>query len=360
MEQHREPLARLAQEVTYLGHSHSLVRVGLINDDEPSPTWGQDWIAATGSTLRVPYRGRLKELMGQFERSQKSVRAVRPNPSLVTRTFTRPLEPPPPETIFDPDTVITFADQGGFVPALEAFPLAAKRLRDALLKVAADRGIAVPALLSGHDPDGTPTETPHLAIVPLGDVGWSHSQGRLMGLALIWPRSTADSERKDVLRILSNFVRGGEGECGILNFGRCGTWSIALAADPDRASLRFGRYARPARRWGTVLPLVLDRHPKDRAGEDIVSIVARACVNVGLPQEMIEGLDVEVYKYAPIKGAPSSRTVASTLPADSPYRNRPLVHLVLTFPRPVRGPLILGAGRYRGLGLCLPLEGEAS
>jgi CRISPR-associated protein Csb2 len=33
------------------------------------------------------------------------------------------------------------------------------------------------------------------------------------------------------------------------------------------------------------------------------------------------------------------------------------VHAVLRFARPVAGPLVLGRGRYRGLGLFLPLEG---
>jgi CRISPR-associated protein Csb2 len=40
----------------------------------------------------------------------------------------------------------------------------------------------------------------------------------------------------------------------------------------------------------------------------------------------------------------------------SPYRSKPFAHLVLTFVRPIRGPLILGAGRFRGLGLCVPLD----
>jgi CRISPR-associated protein Csb2 len=32
------------------------------------------------------------------------------------------------------------------------------------------------------------------------------------------------------------------------------------------------------------------------------------------------------------------------------------VHAVIQFGAPVEGPLVLGAGRYLGYGLCLPLD----
>ncbi len=133
----------------------------------------------------MPYPGRLRELRQRYEQS-KDGRLARPNPSLALRNFQIERKVPLPETMFDADGVLIFADDGGLAPALDAFPLVAKRLRDALLKSAG--GLPVPALLSGHDPDGRPTTAPHIATVPLADVGWTHSQGRLMGLALVWPR----------------------------------------------------------------------------------------------------------------------------------------------------------------------------
>ena len=74
----------------------------------------------------------------------------------------------------------------------------------------------------------------------------------------------------------------------------------------------------------------------------------------------IEGLDIEIHKHSPVRAAPSAQEVGQSLPADSPYHGRPLRHLVLTFARPIRGPLIIGAGRFRGLGLCLPLDDGAA
>jgi CRISPR-associated protein Csb2 len=215
-------------------------------------------------------------------------------------------------------------------------------------------------LLSGHDVDRRPTAEPHLAIVPLADVGWKHSQGRLLGLGLVWPRDVDDADRKAALRVIAAFLRNGDADVSLLHFGHDGSWRLALAPDAERASLRFERYARVAARWGTVLPTVLDRHPKDKPSEDLATIVATACINAGLPADAVDGLNIEIHKYSPVRAAPSAREVEHTLASDSPYRGRPLRHLVLTFARPIRGPLIIGAGRFRGLGLCLPLDDRAA
>jgi CRISPR-associated protein Csb2 len=178
-----------------------------------------------------------------------------------------------------------------------------------------------------------------------------------MGVALLWPSTTAENERQMALKVLAAFLRKGFGE---LHFGRNGTWRIGLEPASDRASLRVGRYARPSRRWGTVLPVVLDRYPKNKAGEDLAALVTQACLNIGLPEQAMDGLDIEIHKYSPIAGAPAVRLVIDSLSEDSPYRGRAVLNIVLTFAGPVRGPLVLGAGRFRGLGFCLPLSESAA
>jgi CRISPR-associated protein Csb2 len=352
---HRDALARLAAEVTYVGHSHSLVRVAVVDCGDSSAMADAVWTGQQPLALRVPHKDRLRHLSQQYERSKTGPRIVRPNPSLAIKRFEPQSGPKPAFTLFDSQNVIVLADDGGFVPALVAFPLVAKRLRDALLKLAS-QSTPIPALLSGHDLDRRPTAEPHLAIMPLADVGWKHSQGRLMGLALAWPRQVAEADRRAALKAIAAFLHSETVDAGLLHFGRDGSWKLVLAPDAERASLRFERYARVAARWGTVLPMVLDRHPKDKPGEDLATIIATGCVNCGLPPDAVEGVEIEIHKHSPLRSAPSAPEVEQGLAADSPYRGRPLRHLVLTFARPIRGPLIIGAGRYRGLGLCLPLD----
>jgi CRISPR-associated protein Csb2 len=355
LDEHRDALARLASEVTYLGHSHSLVRVALIEAE--SVLADQSWIEQRGSTLRVPFKRRLLDLADRYQRSKENGQINRPAPSLVARRFRHPATQLPQRSLFDPDNVTVLADVGGFAPDLVAFPLVAKRLRDVFLKIASDNGFLIPTILSGHDTEGRATREPHLAIIPLADVGWKYSQGRLMGVPLVWPREVTDADRRIVLQVIVTFLRG-DGEVGLLHFGRQGSWSLALDPDSTRTSLRVARYVRAARRWGTVLPAALDRHPKDKLGEELASIITNACVNIGLPKEAVDGLDIEIHKRAPVRAAPSAVEVRNALAQDSSYRSKPLVHLILHFQQPVCGPLILGAGRFRGLGLCLPLDEE--
>ena len=111
-------------------------------------------------------------------------------------------------------------------------------------------------------------------------------------------------------------------------------------AEPERSSLEPTRYRRVSKTWITVTPMAFDRHPK-REGE-AERIVVRSCRSIGLP----EPSSVEISRGSPFRGAADSRE----------YRveGRMLRHLALTFDQAVRGPVLLGAGRYRGLGLCLP------
>lgn len=353
LQTHKPALSRLASEVTYIGHSHSLVRVHVVERMPDVPNLS--WMKGAPSSLRVPYPGRFKELRKAFVRTQETGQDIRPKPSLAAQVFTA-VKADQPMTCFDNRNITVLADAGGYAPTLAAFPLVARRLRDALLQCMPE-GRAIPTLLSGHEPDGTPTLSAHLAIIPFADVGWAYSSGRLLGLGLLWPREVSTENRRAVLQGIAAFLQRDAGEAGLLHFGRSGSWKIALTPDVRLASLRPDRYTRPVRRWGTVLPMVLDRHPKKRPGATLADIITRSCLNIGIPEVALDGLDVELHKHSPIKSAPSVKEVCASLPQDSPYQGKALVHVAITFASPVAGPLLLGAGRFRGLGLCLPLDG---
>jgi CRISPR-associated protein Csb2 len=57
-------------------------------------------------------------------------------------------------------------------------------------------------------------------------------------------------------------------------------------------------------------------------------------------------------------GVPSAATFAP-YPRHGHGLRRVCVHAALHFADPVTGPLLLGAGRYFGIGLCRPREREA-
>ena len=87
-------------------------------------------------------------------------------------------------------------------------------------------------------------------------------------------------------------------------------------------------------------------------------MLAAACTNIGLP----EPVQIEIHKHSAVRAAPScypARGRAArpdwSFPKGASFRDRVRRHVVLRFGQAVRGPIVLGAGRYHGLGLCLAI-----
>jgi CRISPR-associated protein Csb2 len=348
--EHLAALSRLAREVTYVGHSASLVRMAFL------PTAGEHttnsgWLdAADGALMRMPYAGRLAELRGRYASGRPSVA------STVTMTFRSERRRFPQAGAFAMGHAIVFAHAGGFRPSLDAFPLVSKRLRDALLATARDNRLPIAELISGHRADGSPSRADHAALVPLANVGWTYSDGALLGLAILWPRGVAPEERVSALRVIQAFLKSSAGNVPLLHFGRAGSWQLRIDGERDLASMNLRRYAGPSKTWASVLPIVLDRHPKRQPGSDAPSVVATMLVRAGVPADMIGKAQLDILSTSDVRGAPSAPAVRASLPPDSPYRGRPMLHVRLSLPEAVSGPIILGAGRHRGLGLLLPTE----
>jgi CRISPR-associated protein Csb2 len=142
-------------------------------------------------------------------------------------------------------------------------------------------------------------------------------------------------------------------------------WTIHLAPEesPDPSlALQPSRWTKPSLKWQTVTPIILDRHPKPHFGKDpvawqasCVNIISEACQRIGLP--IPERIDVSPHSTLP--GVPSARAFAApTARSGRPPRFH--IHASIQFSEPVEGPLLLGAGRYRGYGLCLPIQSQSS
>jgi CRISPR-associated protein Csb2 len=114
-------------------------------------------------------------------------------------------------------------------------------------------------------------------------------------------------------------------------------------------SLRFERYAAASRTWASVTPVALSRHPKPDKGFTEESALVRDLSAVGLP----DPIEVRLENVAFIRGTPPAREFRR---GDiSALRDRLLRHVLVRFAEPVQGPLLVGAGRYMGFGLLLPV-----
>ena len=107
--------------------------------------------------------------------------------------------------------------------------------------------------------------------------------------------------------------------------------------------------------------MVLDRHPKhDQQTErtqwrdEVAASLIESCKRQGLPNPQM----IDVDKTSWHRGAPRSQPGPSGmpwLPGKEGAAPRQQVHVLIQFPWKVQGPLLLGAGRFRGYGFCKPL-----
>jgi CRISPR-associated protein Csb2 len=231
-------------------------------------------------------------------------------------------------------------------------------------------GDQAPAWISGHR-SGSPGETTapsldcHLAAFPLAFVDANYASGHLLGMGLAFPKPEvigADpaSLRADWRKAMAALFSEGE----TLELApRDRAWTVRLAVEsspkPQRA-LQPSRWIRPSRDWSTVTPIILDRHPKPNFKKDprgwrdsCARIIAEACLRIGLP----EPEEISVSPQSPVRGVPSSSQFVA--PGQRPGRpTRFHIHASLRFREEVSGPILLGAGRFRGYGLCLPRDSK--
>jgi CRISPR-associated protein Csb2 len=130
---------------------------------------------------------------------------------------------------------------------------------------------------------------------------------------------------------------------------------ILVPAENDRMLRHYGVEGRPARRWRTVTPAVLaERRPRGRIGgaarvsaeREAAAAVADALRNAG-----IDAAGVEVRVQAEPFHRKGLR--AEAFQPDR-FDQRMLRHVEVNFPRAVQGPLVIGNGRWLGLGLMAP------
>ncbi len=344
-------LNNVAECVGYIGHSASLTRCRFV----PGDTCNQKH-PPTRARRRV-YPGRLHELE-EAHRENPERPAIRPG----TPVFVE--EPSVPEPLAE--WLVLEAVEGD-VPDIRAAALVCRLLRQALMggyrKVG--RGENIPEIVSGHRPDDAPTRQPHLAIVPMAFVGSPYADGRVFGFALIPPQG-------ETLRGLDGFRAAFEKvapyhpdrQRRILTLQGSplhGPVDLAPAsgAETRKWSLSPYPYLKKSRLWASVTPIVLERHLKRGDDSEIRELVARACENAGLPRPKPDR--IRVSKHSAIEGAPPARPLAGEPPwtrwkAPKSLGSRQLIHAVIDFERELVGPVLLGAGRFTGLGLCRTLE----
>ena len=387
-DQQRDALDGLLSRVARIGHSSTFVACRGA-DEAPSPTWAPARDRG-GARLRVPRAG----LIDRLEAAFASHRGEEPRTLPAGMVYYQQPRPPAP----DPRAPLLGGDWyvlgifGRRLPSATQALAIARAARSSLL---AHGDQPSPEILSGHQHPGgggptPPLDRPHLAVVPLLNAGNPYSDGAVSGIALVLPADCPGHDKEAVERavrswsaagfelLLPAFAGGQPVRLTLQDLGadraagRQGWLDTALTA--RRKTTTRGYWCRPARRWLTVTPIALDRFPgnlrsrdpaaRDRAEAEAAASVARACVFAGLADSPGQ-VRVNIRLDAPLTGVPASPGGRRSrgqrqFPGYQTGSGTPraCVHAELEFTEPVRGPVLVGAGRYFGYGLCLPRQAE--
>ncbi|MFG0262741.1 MAG: type I-U CRISPR-associated protein Csb2 [Novipirellula sp. JB048] len=407
-----DALNRLLSSVVRVGHSSSLVQCWLDLDRESTRQTGQEqWRPTQHSSggvttrLRTTSPGTLAMLDramnlqavdeyanltlvardGESPKIRKSAKSKLsqsfPNglprsqpPYISTTAIYEKEEATQPQvllrTCFDPILIPLTRIEGAALGLQHTLDVC-RMLRNAILNYG---GKSAPEWLTGHDSDGRATKQPHLAIVPLANVGQhastrpdgsgfqEHADGHLMGLGLVLPADLNPQSIGDTLGLFLSDAFG-EPRSHTLTLGAKGVWNVERETR-SRApkGLTPETWSRASRKWATVTPIVLDRHPKqdprkNLSGwrDEVAQLVSRSCTHIGLPHPSV----VRVEKHGFLKGVPSSQPRRTGFPLmnhSDGKTQRLQTHALLEFEHPVQGPVLLGAGRFRGYGFCKPID----
>ena len=195
-----------------------------------------------------------------------------------------------------------------------------------------------PVELHGH---GLRTKGYQLArYLALPDAGFRWSDGRIHGLAL-WMPPGADVLVRNRARSAATSIRRLLGLDKPIEVEIMGTATRPFAAREDR-------WTKPARVWVTAIPAIHER----RCPLDLKEI-SRWCLHAGLP----EPTWFKESRHPLLPGGVDLAPTEVNRPNRPPL---PYSHVAIGFDRSIRGPVIVGSGRQRGFGLCVPCNVKAA
>ena len=191
-----------------------------------------------------------------------------------------------------------------------------------------------PAVLHGHGFGVSGYEIARFLALP--DVGFHRSRGRIHGLAL-WMPPGSDAVERQRARDAAFAVRRLTGRGIDVSVVPREDEQRPVAAHPDR-------WCRRSYRWGTAFPAIHERRRPLELAE-----VARWCRHAGLPAPVA----FRATRGPLVRGAVDLAPVEVNRPGKP---GLPYSHVEIRFVEPVQGPVVIGAGRQRGFGLCVPVD----
>lgn len=370
-------LKSLFERVSYLGHSSSMVALGIVDaipDERSLEVWHPNGEAGNGRVFRGVAVGLLKRLEVAYEANELSQQNYR-LPSYQIRYSTsgdEKLGRIQCRSYFGSRWVVYRFPEWARVPLAASLALTTN-LKTEACRLASEAGDNISsgamAMLSGHKAQRrTPFEGPHVAWLALPNVGHRNASGLVFGVAAVLPQALEDLENRSLAAEIHHVLHG----IHSLPF-RGSTIGLERVTQKQSSQPIFPKALTPRRWctasnvWASVTPMALDRFPgflfgrarrteaevasTEKALEEAKASIRKSCTNIGLP----EPLEVAISKVSWVESCPPIYQFAPA--KKNSNKPRPVhAHVRLTFEDPVAGPVLLGRLRFLGIGLFAPLK----
>ena len=316
-------LSEIAKGVCHVGTSHSMALVQVV-DVAPDALFANYLPDKSGQiSLRTTLPGRLAELDLVFAQSS-GVR--RPLPVCETLTGYRSGAG---TTALEGHHELLCLSIEGPRHSLADSQILMRSIRTALMGSMKD---SAPETLHGHG------ASPHVAWLPLADVGHPHASGMSIGIGLAIPTTLAPAERHCLLQGLAQlpFVLLPDGRQIQLR-------AVSNTAPVVQKALNHRTWCLPSQVWATVTPVVLDRPPRKADPAKAKAALAQSLVLAGYP----EPDEIELSNNSVFTGVPFALDFPSATPR---------YHAIIRFPELVAGPVIAGRQRHYGVGFFRPYQ----
>ncbi len=350
-------IEKLCDGVTHIGHSRSLVYLR-ITHNPPESNWRPATEAlGNGEPLRVPHKGRLKDLCEAYAGGGEK--------------WQRPPEAPYKRYIrvesHSSDLEIYQGNFASRLIILRKIQGTSLSLPQTLIFTAALRGVLLKnaeplarEIISGHDENGTPTKRPHVAYFPLPFVGNAHADGHIMGFALAIPKELSWEKENALWKSLAKAMN--DDETLHLFAGSAGDCSLTLENSPlpkIPQALREKTWCSStstfSTTWSTATPFVLDKLPP-RRHKNLDQWTAQEICSACKIQNLPEPEEISFSHVSWLKGVPQAGDFPLLKRKDGRKRWHTHVKIVFSETTPLKGPLILGSGRFQGYGIFKPIN----
>jgi CRISPR-associated protein Csb2 len=378
---HLEVLKAAARSVTHLGWGIDMVAADatVIAQADADKLPGHRWrvVASGGVSLRVPKAGTLQNLIDKHQAflGRLSADGFKPVPPLQCFDVVQYHSPTagvgkPPERPFAAFEIHRTIDDQEQNPGKSRFrpfhhvrgvATVAGMVRHAAADAARRLGLSpeqVDGLVLGHgdEKDGQGTSDERLMFLPLPSLQPVVGVGGIRRVLVVgWPGCEwfADLRRR---------LNGAE----LIDRDTCQPKAVLHQLASSDEQVR--RYTTPGTTWSTVTPVILpghddagglrrklkerdgkgaeeQKHLMERLDKGILKLLWKAFDQAGWTADALAGAELEYRPVGWLRGLDVAKTY------HLPPIGYPKYHVRVRFRHPVRGPLAVGAGRYRGFGL---------